>query len=92
MRVDKDNGKYMVMVKGRAWKFWLFSSNEFWKNIGCLILDLTFGLGGSSLWEKQEAHKIGGHKSKRRSIRVNVDFYEVFLSYFIHGLIYFILL
>ena len=27
-------------------KFCLFSSNEFWKNIGCLVSTPTFGLGG----------------------------------------------
>ena len=52
MNVDEDNGKSAGMVKGRARKVWHFSSNEFWKNIGCLISAPTFGLGGSMLWEK----------------------------------------
>ena len=46
MRVDEDNGRYVGMVKGRAWEVWRFSSNEVLKNIGCLTLTPTFGIGG----------------------------------------------
>ena len=52
MRLYEDNGGDMEMVKGRIWKVWKFSSNEFWKNICCLVLVTTFGIGGSRLWEK----------------------------------------
>ena len=74
----------MGMIKGRARKFQRFSRNGFWKNIGCLISAPTFGLGGSRMWEKEEAHKISRNKSKRRSIRSKVGFYEVFLLYVIY--------
>ena len=37
MEVDDDNGKYVGTVNGKAQKVQRFSSNEFWKNIGCLI-------------------------------------------------------
>ena len=37
MKVDKENGKAAGMVNGRYQKFRWFSSNKFWKNIGCLI-------------------------------------------------------
>ena len=47
MRVYEENGRSMGMVKGRIRKVQWFSSNEFWKNIGCIVLDATFGLGGS---------------------------------------------
>ena len=60
MRVDKDNGRYLGMVKGMINKFWKFSSNEFWKNIGFLILDTTFGLGSLRIWEKGEEQNISG--------------------------------
>ena len=43
---DEDNGKAVGMVNGQAKKFWRFSSNGFWKNIGCLVSDSSFGLGG----------------------------------------------
>ena len=46
VRVDEENGKYLVTVKGRAWKVHIFSSNEFLKKIGCLILSPTFGIRG----------------------------------------------
>ena len=54
MKVDEDNGKYVVMVNGKAWKVRRFSSNEFWKNIDCLVSAPTFGLVGSRFWEKEE--------------------------------------
>ena len=77
MRLEEDNGRAMGMVKGNASKIRRFSSNEFWKNIGCLILDPTFGLGGLRLWEKEEAQKIIGNKRKIRSIRVKFYLYKV---------------
>ena len=48
------------LVKGnvRYRKFRPFSSCEFWKNIGCLVLAPTFGIGGSRLWEKEEEQKL----------------------------------
>ena len=49
MRVDEENRSSVEMVKGKARKFWRFSSNEFWKNIGCLVSGYTFSIGGSSL-------------------------------------------
>ena len=49
MKVYEDNGKAVVMVKGRARKVWIFSINEFWKNSCCLISAPTFGLWGSRL-------------------------------------------
>ena len=52
MKVDKDNGKSIVIGNGRYLKFRQFSSNEFWRIIGCLVSDTTFGLGGSILWDK----------------------------------------
>ena len=52
IKVDEDNGKSVGMVNVRARKFWRFSSNEFWKNIDCLVSAPTFGLGGSRMWEK----------------------------------------
>ena len=45
MKVDEDNGKYFEMVNLRACTFRLFLSNGFWKNVGCLISDPTFGIG-----------------------------------------------
>ena len=58
-------------------KFCRFSSNEFCKNIGCLVSAPIFGLGGLRLWEKEEDLKLSVKKRKRRSIRVKVDLYEV---------------
>ena len=52
MSIDEDNWKSVVMVKRRSRKVRRFSSNEFWRNIGCLILAPTFGLGGKILWKK----------------------------------------
>ena len=53
-KVDEENGKALNKGNVRYQMFCLFSSNEFWKNIGCLVSDPTFGLGGSMLWEKEE--------------------------------------
>ena len=45
-KVDEDNGKALNKVNVRYHKVRRFSSNEFWKNIGCLISAPTFGIGG----------------------------------------------
>ena len=65
MKVNEDNGKYVGMVRGWARKFWRFSGNKFWNNIGCFISDHTLGFGGFKLWEEEEEQKTIGNKSKR---------------------------
>ena len=45
MSVYYYNVRYNQMGKGMIRKFWWFSSNEFWDNIGCIIMDPTFGIG-----------------------------------------------
>ena len=45
-KVGEYNGKAVVIVNVWSRGFWRFSSNEFWKNIGCLISAPTFGIGG----------------------------------------------
>ena len=45
--MDEDNRGAMAMVKGKIRKLWKFSINEFGKNIGCIILNPNFGIGGS---------------------------------------------
>ena len=87
--MDEENGKVVGMLKGKDRKVWRFSSNGFWKNIGRLVLYPTFGIGGSMLWEKEEAQKISRKKIKTPSIRLKFDLYEVCISYFIPCLIYF---
>ena len=79
--MGKENGLYQNV----RW----FSSNEFWKNIGCLVSAPTFGLGGSRMWEKEEGIKIILKKRKRRSIKIKVDFYEVCLSKIIYCLLFY---
>ena len=49
IRVDEENRIVMGMGKVRIRKIQRFSSNWFWKNIGCFMLDPAFGLGGSRL-------------------------------------------
>ena len=51
-KVDEDNGKELNKGNVRYRKVCWFSSNEFWKNIGCLVSDPTFGLGGPRMWDK----------------------------------------
>ena len=50
MKVNEDNGKEMGLGNGRYQKYFLFLSNEFWKNIGCLLSAPTLGLRGFRLW------------------------------------------
>ena len=45
----------------------LFRSDEFWKNVGCIVSSPTFGLGGLRLREKEEDINLSGKKRKRRS-------------------------
>ena len=66
MKVDEDGGKAVGMVNVQARKVRRFSSNEFWKNIGCLVSDHNFGFGGSRLWVKEETQKISRKKKKIR--------------------------
>ena len=49
-KVDEENGKVLNKGNVRYRKVCRFSSNEFWKNIGCLDSAPTFGLGGSMIW------------------------------------------
>ena len=53
MKVDEENVKGQEMANGWYQNVWRFSSNEFWKNIGCLVSDPIFGLWGSSIWKKR---------------------------------------
>ena len=88
-RINEDNGKAMGIGNGQYRKVSRFSSNEFWKNIGYLVLDPTFGLVGSRMWEKEEDIKISRKKRKRRSIRIKVDLYEILIIYYLLSLILF---
>ena len=88
-KVDGENEKASNKGNVRYRKVCQFSSNEFWKNIGCLVSAHTFGLGGSKLWEKEEDLKLSGKKRKRRSVRVKIDLYEVCRSYFIYCLLFY---
>ena len=84
--VNEENGKALNKGNVRYRKVCQFSRNGFWKNIGCLISDPTFGLGRSRMWKKEGEIKVSVKKRKRRSIRIKVYFYEVFLSYIIYCL------
>ena len=64
-KADEDNGKASGKINLRYRKVCRFSSNEFWKNIGCLVSAPTFSLGRSRLWEKEEDIKLSGKKKKR---------------------------
>ena len=88
-KVDDDNGKALNKVNVQYRKVRRFSSNEFWKTIGCLVSASTFSLGGSRLWEKEEDIKLSGKKRKRCSIWIKVDLYEVCLSYIIYCLLFY---
>ena len=49
-KVDEDNGKALNKGNVQYRKVRLFSINEFWENIGCLVSVPTFDLGGLRLW------------------------------------------
>ena len=53
-KVDEYNGKSLVKWDGQYQKVCRFSRDVFLKNIGCLVSDPTFGLGGSRMWEKEK--------------------------------------
>ena len=63
-KVDEDNGKALVKGNVRYRKVRWFSSNEFWKKIGCLVSAPTFGLGGTRLSEKGEDIHISVNSRK----------------------------
>ena len=88
-KVDEENGKSLVKGRVQYQNFLRFSSNEIRKNIGCLVSDPTFGLGGSMMWEKEEGIRIIVNKRKRLSIKIKVDFYEVCLSKIIYCLLFY---
>ena len=88
-KVDEENGKALGKRNGRYQNIRWFSSNEFWKNIGCLVSDPTFGLGGSKPWEKEEDIRTSGNNRKRRSTRIKVDLYEVCISKIIYRFLFY---
>ena len=45
MKADEDIGRAVGMVIGSSCKVCRLLSNKFWKNVGCLVADPTFGLG-----------------------------------------------
>ena len=49
-KVDEDNGRGETQDNRQFRKLRRLSRNKFWKNIGCLLLAPTFGLGGLILW------------------------------------------
>ena len=61
------------------------------KNLVYLILDPTFDIGGSRLWQKGEKQNIILNKRKIHSIRVKVDLYEVCV-YSILFMLFFVIL
>ena len=91
MRMNEDNGRYLGIEKERDRNNWQFSSNEFWKYIGYLVLAPTFYLGGSRLWDNQEAQKMSGNKINRKSIMVKVSLYEVCVYPFLFNVFFIIL-
>ena len=88
-KVNEENWKALNKGNIQYRKVCRFSSNEFWKNIGCLVSAPTFGLEGSRLWDKEEALNLIGKKRKIRYIRVKVDLYEVCRSYFMYCLLFY---
>ena len=88
-KVDEDNGKALEKSNVRYRNVCRVFSNEFWKNIGCLISTPNFGLGGSRLWYKEEDINTSGKKKKRRPIQIKVDLYEVCLSIIIYFLLFY---
>ena len=45
-KVDEDNGRGGTQENGRFRNLWQFSRKKLWNNIGCLLSEITFGLGG----------------------------------------------
>ena len=88
-KVEEENGNALNKGNVRHRKVCRFSSNEFWKNIGCLLSAPTFGIGGSRPWDKEEDIKLSLKKRKRRSIWIKFDLYEVCLSYIIYCLLFY---
>ena len=88
-KLDEDNGKVLNKVNVRYRKIRRFSRNGFWKNIGCLVSDHTFGIGVSSMCEKLEDIKISVKKIKSNSIQIKVDLYEFCLSGIIYCLLFY---
>ena len=72
-KVDEENEKALNKGNVRYRNVCPYSSNEFWKNIGCLVSAPTFGIGGSRLWDKEYEINLSLKKRKRRSIRIKVD-------------------
>ena len=88
-KVDSENGKALNKGNIRYRKVCWLSSNEFWKNIGCIVSAPTFGIGGLRLWEKEEEINLSVNKRKRRSIRIKVILCEVCLSGIIYCLLFY---
>ena len=92
VKVDEYNVKELGMMNGRCRKFWGFSRNEFWMNIGCLVSAPKFDLGRSRLLYKEEEIKISGNNRKMHSIKIKVDLYEVCLYYIIYCLLFYFMI
>ena len=65
-KVDEENGKSLNKGNVRYQKVCRFPSNEFWKNIRCLVSAPTFGLWGSRLWDKEEDLKLNWKEEEEK--------------------------
>ena len=54
LRVDEENGKSLLMLNGGYRNVCRFSSNKFWKNIGCIDSYPTFGRGAEAMVEVRD--------------------------------------
>ena len=55
--MEKGNARYQKVLR--------FSSNEFWKNIGCLVSDPTFGIGGVEFVVEGIGYKDKGKEEEK---------------------------
>ena len=81
-KVDEYNGKAKLIGNIRYLKICRFPSNEFWKNIGCLVSAPTFGLWWSRLCEKEDYIKISGKKRKFKIIYCLLFYVQTILTPF----------
>ena len=63
-----DNKNELSMSTGSIRINFRFSMNCFWNNIGCMVYDTTFGVGGSRRCDNEEEINISGSKRKKRNI------------------------
>ena len=82
MEIKMNEGNESPIEKLRIRKVWIFSRNDIWKNIGCIVQAPKLFFWLTKLWYKEEDIYLNGKKKYIVDIWMNIVLYET-CSYYV---------